>query len=240
MNRCPALILLIASTLAPALSAAAEGSGAAGWIDVTAPIDPATTPIYPGDAPIKLDFLQHLDKGGKLTLSAFAFGAHTGTHVDAPMHFIKGGDSLDKLSLDRFMGPVRVIDCSPDALAIDARELNKHAWRGARRVFFRTRNSGNGWMTDPVFHKDFTYLAPDAAQLLANAGVELVGVDYISAEEFGAAQPLTHRALLGKGIPIIEGLDLRSIKAGEYDLIFLPIRVVGHEAAPSRALLKSR
>jgi len=107
MNRCPALILLIASTLAPALSAAAEGSGAAGWVDVTAPIDPATTPIYPGDAPIKLDFLQHLDKGGKLTLSAFAFGAHTGTHVDAPMHFIKGGDSLDKLSLDRFMGPVR-------------------------------------------------------------------------------------------------------------------------------------
>jgi len=240
MNRCPALLLLIASTLAAAVAGGADGAGAAVWVDVTAPIDPATTPIYPGDAPIKLDFLQHLDKGGRLTLSAFAFGAHTGTHVDAPMHFIKGGDSLDKLSLEHFMGPVRVIDCSPDALAIDAKELNKHAWRGARRVFFRTRNSRNGWMTDPVFHKDFTYLAPDAAQLLADEGVELVGVDYISAEKFGAEQPLTHRTLLGKGIPIIEGLDLRAIKAGEYDLIFLPIRVVGHEAAPSRALLKPR
>jgi arylformamidase len=239
MNRWQALFLLTALAVQSA-AAAAESSWAAGWLDVTAPIDAATTPIYPGDAPIKLDFLQHLDKGGRLTLSAFAFGAHTGTHVDAPMHFIKGGDSLEKIPLERFMGAVRVIDCSPEALAIDAQELNKHSWRGARRVFFRTRNSRNGWMTDPVFHEDFTYLAPDAAKLLAGAGVELVGVDYISAEKFGADEPLTHRALLGKGIPIIEGLDLRAVKAGEYDLIFLPIRIVGHEAAPSRALLKPR
>ena len=207
-------------------------------MDVTAPIDPATTPIYPGDAPIKLDFLQHLDKGGRLTLSAFSFGAHTGTHVDAPMHFIKGGEPLDKLPLERFMGAVRVIDCSPGAGCRHPGVEQACMARRTTGVLFRTRNSHNGWMTDPVFHKDFTYLAPDAAKLLADAGVELVGVDYISAEKFGAEQPLTHRALLGKAI--MEGLDLRSVKGGEYDLIFLPIRIVGHEAAPSRALLKPR
>src|SRR4029077_7437062 len=141
------LFLLVAAAFAAAACAAAAGFGAAGWVDVTAPIDPATTPIYPGDAPIKLDFLQHLDKGGKLTLSAFAFGAHTGTHVDAPMHFIKGGASLDQIPLQRFIGPVRVIDCSAAAKVIDAAELNKHDWRGARRIFFRTRNSRNGWMS---------------------------------------------------------------------------------------------
>src|SRR5689334_4757262 len=177
---------------------------AGGWLDITAPIDPKTVPIYPGDAPAKLEFLQHLDQGGKLTLSAFSMGAHTGTHVDAPMHFIKGGASLDQIPLETFIGPVRIIDCSAEAPAIDAAELNKHDWHGARRIFFRTRNSRKGFMTDPVFHKDFTYLAPDAAKLLADAGVALVGVDYISAEQFGAPEPRTHRALLGVGIPIVE------------------------------------
>lgn len=219
---------------------ARESATADAWIDVTAPIDPKTTPVYPGNAPIKLDFLQHFDNGGKLTLSAFSLGAHTGTHVDAPMHFIKGGASLDQIALERFIGPARVIDCSAAALAIDAAELNKHDWHGAKRIFFRTRNSRNSWMTDPVFHKDFTYIAPDAAKLLADAGVELVGIDYISAEQFGAPQPLTHQALLGRNIPIIEGLLLRDVPPGDYDLMLLPMRVIGHEAAPARALLRKR
>lgn len=219
---------------------AADAIGAGGWIDISAPIDPKTTPIYPGDSPIKFDFLQHMDRGGNLTLSAFALGAHTATHVDAPMHFIKGGASLDQIPLERFIGPVRVIDCSAEALAIDAAELNKHQWRGAKRVFFRTRNSRRGWMTDPVFHKDFTYIAPDAAQLLADGGVELVGIDYISAEQFGSPEPKTHRALLGKNIPIVEGLLLRDVQPGDYDLMLLPMRVIGHESASARALLKRR
>jgi S-formylglutathione hydrolase len=210
-----------------------------GWIDISAPIDPRTTPVYPGNAPLKLDFLQEIDHGAQVTLSAFSFGAHTGTHIDAPMHFVKGGASLDRIPLERFIGPVRIVDCSPQALAIDAAELNKHDWRGAKRIFFRTRNSRNGWMTDPTFHPDFTYLAPDAAQLLADAGVELVGIDYLSIERFGFSEPQTHRILLGKNIPVIEGLSLREVPAGDYDLILLPIRIIGHEAAPVRALLKS-
>jgi arylformamidase len=233
------LSVLAAQSLAAGAQAADAGS-ASGWIDITAPIDPRTTPIYPGDAPAKLEFLQSMDKGDKLTLSAFAMGAHTGTHVDAPMHFIKGGASLDRIPLDRFIGPVRVIDCSPEVLAIDAAELNKHEWKGAQRILFRTRNSRHGWMTDPVFHKDFTYIAPDAAQLLADAGIMLVGIDYNSAEQFGSAEPRTHRILLGRNIPIIEGVDLRDVKPGDYDLMLLPMRVIGHEAASARALLKRR
>lgn len=215
-------------------------TGSGGWIDITAPIDPKRTPIYPGDAPAKLEFMQHMDRGGKLTLSAFSMGAHTGTHVDAPMHFIKGGAPLDEIPLDTFMGPVRIVDCSAEALAIDAAELAKHDWRGAKRIFFRTRNSRKGWMTDPVFHKDFTYIAPDAAQLLADGGVVLVGVDYVSAEQFGAPEPRAHRALLGKGIPIVEGVMLTDVKPGDYELMLLPMRVVGHEAASARVLIKPR
>lgn len=208
------------------------------WIDVTAPLDPKTTPVYPGNATLKFDFTMQLSKGDPVTLSAYQMGAHSGTHIDAPMHFIKDGISIDQVALTHFIGPARVIDCSPDAMMIDAAELNKHDWKGAKRILFRTRNSRNGWMTDPNFHKDFTYIAPDAAQLLADAGVELVGIDYLSAEVFEAKVPKTHQILLGKGIPIVEGLDLRNVAAGDYELIILPLKIVGHEAAPARAALR--
>ncbi len=233
------LALLVAGCgVAVAQRPASPALAGGGWIDVTAPIDPRTMPVYPGNPPLKLDFVQSLDSGAEVTLSAFSFGAHTGTHVDAPMHFIKGGASLDQIPLQKFIGPVRVIDCSPQAKAIDAAELNKHDWRGARRIFFRTRNSRNGWMTDPKFHEDFTYLAPDAAQLLADAGVELVGIDYLSIERFGFAQPQTHRILLGRNIPVVEGLSLQNVQAGDYDLVLLPLRIMGHEAGPARAILR--
>lgn len=210
------------------------------WIDVTAPLDMATTPTYPGDTKPKFETLRSFDRGDKVTLSSYLMTAHAGTHVDAPLHFVAKGASIDQVPISRLMGLARVIDCSPDAQAIDAAELNKHAWRGAKRILFRTRNSRNNWMTDPNFHQDFTYLAPDAAQLLADSGVELVGIDYLSAEKFGAPEARTHQILLGRNIPIVEGLDLRDVKAGEYDLIILPLRVVGHEAAPARALLRPR
>ena len=218
--------------------ATAAPATVSGWIDISAPIDPKTTPVYPGNAPVKFDFMQSFAQGDALTLSAFSFGAHTGTHVDAPLHFIKGGATLDQIPLERFIGPVRVIDCSATALAIDAAELNKHAWRGAKRIFFRPRNSRNGWMTDAVFHEDFTYLAPDAAQLLADAGVQLVGIDYNSIEKFGSPEPKTHLILLRRSIPVVEGLLLRDVKPGDYELILLPLRVMGHEAGPARAILK--
>ena len=211
-----------------------------GWIDATATLDPATTPVYAGDAPMKFDFLKDMHRGDGFTLSAYSMGAHSGTHVDAPMHFIRDGAPIDRLSLDPFIGPARVIDIPDGVQSIDAAELDRHQWRGAERVLFRTRSSLRGWMASPTFHHDFAYVAPDAAQLLADAGVKLVGVDYISAEQFGAPAPLTHRTLLGRGIPIVEGLALAGVPAGDYDLIVLPIKVGGHEGAPARAVLRPR
>lgn len=225
-------LLLLAS-----LTVAANSQTKHEWIDISAPLSD-NTPVFPGDAPIRLDFLKQLKDGDPVTLSKFDMGAHSGTHVDAPLHFIPGGKTIDQISISRFIGPVRVIDCSPEALAIDASELNKHQWRGAQRIFFRTRNSSNRWMRDKQFHPDFTYVAPDAAQLLAEAGVQLVGIDYISMEKFKAEQPLTHRMLLGRDIPIVEGLDLSDVRPGDYELMLLPIRIVGHEAAPARALIR--
>src|SRR5205809_6321935 len=210
---------------------------AQGWIDVTATLDPARTPIYEGDAPMRFDFLKNMKQGDKLTLSAYSLGAHSGTHIDAPMHFIANGAPIDEVALEPLIGAARVIAIPDSVQAIDAAELTKHDWRGARRVLFRTRSSLRSWM-DSAFHKDFAYIAPDAAQLLADAGVVLVGVDYISAEQFGAAAPRTHQILLGRGIPIVEGLDLRPVRAGDYDLIVLPIKVKGHEGAPARAIMR--
>src|SRR5437762_4505512 len=211
---------------------------ARGWVDITASLDPATTPVYAGDAPLKFDFLKDMRKGDKLTLSAYSMGAHSGTHIDAPMHFITTGTSVDQLTLDPLIGPARVIDIPDSVQAIDAAELNKHDWKGTQRILFRTRSSLRGWMDSAAFHRDFAYIAPDAAQLLADAGVLLVGVDYISAEQFGASAPRTHQILLGRGIPIVEGLDLRPVQAGNYDLIVLPTQVPGHDGAPARAIAR--
>lgn len=220
--------------------AAAPEVETAGWIDATATLDPATTPVYEGDAPMKFDFLKDMRKGDGLTLSVLSLGAHSGTHVDAPMHFVSGGASVDRVPLAPLIGPARVIDIPDGVQAIDAAELERHEWRGAPRVLFRTRSSLRGWMASPTFHRDFAYIAPDAAQLLADAGVQLVGIDYISAEQFGAPEPRAHRILLGKGIPIVEGLALADVGAGEYDLIVLPIKVGGHEGAPARAVVRRR
>jgi arylformamidase len=211
-----------------------------GWIDVTATLDPATTPVYEGDAPMNFEFLKDMRKGDGLTLSKYSLGAHSGTHIDAPMHFVRDGAPIDKVPLEPLIGPARVIDIADGVQAINAAELNRHRWRGTPRVLFRTRSSLRGWMKSATFHRDFAYIAPDAAQQLADAGVQLVGIDYISAEQFGAPAPMTHRILLGKGIPIVEGLALEAISPGDYDLIVLPMKVGGHEGAPARAVLRKR
>jgi GntP family gluconate:H+ symporter len=212
---------------------------AQGWVDVTATLDSARTPVYQGDAPMHFDFLKDMRKGDKFTLSVYSMGAHSGTHIDAPMHFIANGAPIDQVALDPLIGAARVLEIPDSIQAIDAAELNRHDWKGAKRVLFRTRSTLRGWM-DSAFHKDFAYIAPDAAQLLADAGVVLVGVDYISAEQFGAPAPRTHQILLGRDIPIVEGLDLRPIQAGDYDLIVLPLKVRGHEGAPARAIVRKR
>src|SRR5438105_11681684 len=184
VTRFPSLAVVLVGALACAAqpeaksaSTSADALTAAGWLDATATLDPATTPVYAGDAPLKFDFLKDMRKGDALTLSAYSLGAHSGTHIDAPMHFVRDGAPIDQVALDPLIGAARVIDIPDSVRAIDAAELNKHAWKGASRVVFRTRSTIRGWM-DSSFHRDFAYIAPDAAQLPADAGVALVGVDY--------------------------------------------------------------
>ncbi|MFN8574245.1 MAG: cyclase family protein [Gemmatimonadaceae bacterium] len=234
------LMLLSACTPVPPPVVQRATVSADGWIDATATLDSATTPVYEGDAPMRFSFLKDMRRGDNLTLSAFNMGAHSGTHVDAPMHFVAGGASIDRVPLSPMMGAARVIDIADSVQAIDAAELAKHRWQGAPRLLFRTRSSLHGWMSSPAFHRDFAYIAADAAQLMADSGVVLVGVDYISAEQFGAKVPRAHQVLLGKGIPVVEGLQLTDVPAGDYDLVILPLKVAGHEAAPARAILHPR
>src|SRR5881409_1456247 len=113
---------------------------ARGWIDVTATLDPARTPVYAGDAPLKFDFLKDMRKGDKLTLSVYSLGAHSGTHIDAPMHFIANGASIDQVALEPLIGAARVIDIPDGVQAIDAEELNRHDWLGVKRVLFQPRS----------------------------------------------------------------------------------------------------
>ena len=239
-NGFPLATLALTLGCATARQSTSLGAAGGGWLDATVTLDPATTPVYEGDAPMRFEFLKEMRKGDVLTLSAYSLGAHSGTHVDAPMHFVANGASIDQVSLERLIGQARVIDIPDDVQRIDAAELGRHDWRGAQRVLFRTRSSIRRWMTSVAFHRDFAYIAPDAAQLLADADVRLVGIDYLSAEEFGAAAPRAHQSLLGKGIPIVEGLSLVNIAAGDYDLIVLPMKVGGHEGAPARAVLRRR
>jgi arylformamidase len=231
-------LMLAMAACAPSRRIDSPTPASAAWIDVTATLDPATTPVYEGDAPMRFDFLKDMRRGDALTLSAYSLGAHSGTHVDAPMHFVASGASVDRVPLAPLIGRARVIQIGEEIQAIDAAELGRHAWRGATRILFRTRSSARGWMSSATFHRDFAYIAPDAAQLMADAGVVLVGIDYISAEQFGAAAPRTHQILLGRGIPIIEGLALADVREGDYDLIVLPLKVAGHEGAPARAVLR--
>src|SRR3954464_7292822 len=122
----------------------ADGFPATGWIDATATLDPSTTPVYQGDAPMKFDFLKDMRKGDGFTLSAYSMGAHSGTHVDAPMHFVRTGAPIDSVPLDRLIGPARILDIPDSVQSINGAELSKRDWKGAERVIFRTRSSLRG------------------------------------------------------------------------------------------------
>lgn len=222
-----------------AAAKAAVQSAPGVWIDISAPLSIGVTPNYPGNAPLQLRFDYDMERGAPLDLSEFSMSMHTGTHVDAPLHVIRGAPSIDQVPLERFIGPALVLNIDPSIIAITAADLERYPWRGAQRILFRTRNSVNEWMVDPQFHSDYTFLAPDAAELLANNGVLLVGFDYLSIEQYGAP-PRTQMILLSKGIPIVEGLDLRSVTEGQYDLTVLPLKILEHESAPARAILHRR
>jgi arylformamidase len=229
--------LAAALILSVAVSAQA-GKQSAEWIDVSMAVDPEKTPVYQGDPAPKFDWTLSMQKGDKLNLSNLQFGAHTGTHIDAPLHFIKDGKPVDQIPLENLVGEALVIDIGRDAQMIDAKALATAKWKAAKRILFRTRNSYEGLASQKEFHKDFVAIAPDAAKLLADAGVLAVGVDYLSAEKFGSEKPEAHLTLLGKNVAIIEGLDLSKVSAGRYQMFAAPVKLAGREGSPARVILR--
>jgi arylformamidase len=210
------------------------------WIEISAAVCPETAPIFADDPPVHFRWAKQIAKGDKANLSTVDMGLHTLTHVDAPLHFIQNGTSIDQIPIAKLIGPARVISIDASVGVIDAAELRKHDLGGAKRVLFRTRASARNWLYDREFHKDYTGIASDAARMLVEAGVDLVGVDYLSAEQFEAKEAPAHKTLLGNDVVIVEGLDLRNVAEGDYTLIVLPIKLAGREAAPARALLQRR
>jgi len=175
-----------------------------------------------------------MSAGDTADVSHLSLGVHTGTHVDAPRHFIPGGSGVESLSLEAMLGPARVVQVEHEA-TIEVSELERLGLEGVQRVRFRTRN-GDAWH-ESEFREDFVSLAPEAASWLVAHGMTLVGVDYLSVEAFNAPAPLTHQALLNGGVVIVEGLDLRAVEPGDYFLSCLPLKLMHADGAPARVVL---
>jgi arylformamidase len=195
-------------------------------IDISVAVQPSMV-TYPGDPTVTLERVVSIADGGVVNLSRLDFGVHSGTHVDAPVHFIDGAPAAETLPLDVLIGPARVLDLR------DADRLDGPAFEGrqlSERVLLKTSNS-ELWARE-TFTDEFLALTEDGAQALIDGGVRLVGIDYLSIGDEGA-----HQALLGAGIVAIEGLDLRKVEPGEYELICAPLKLVGSDGAPARAVL---
>ena len=205
--------------------------------DVTVPIR-SGMPIYEGDPPVKIEAASSLASGDSANVSFLHLGAHTGTHVDAPAHFIEGAAKIDSLSFDILIGPARLIHVAEDRTEIDSEFLSSCDLENVERIVFRTRNS-NFW--NEGFRKDFTHLLPEAAEMLVNRGVKLVGTDYLSIEKFHSGHHRTHIALLARGVVIVEGLNLSGVPAGDYELICLPLKIAegAGDGAPARVILRA-
>jgi arylformamidase len=193
-------------------------------------------PTYPGNPPWEYLPVKRVARGDSSNVSALHLGTHTGTHVDAPRHFFDNGPGVDELPLDVLVGPARLVHF-PGVTAVGAAELAAAGLAGVTRLLLRTDNS-DLWARGGDFTPQFVYLAEDGARFLADRGVRLVGVDYLSVERFKAPGAPTHHALLGAGLVVVEGLDLSAAAPGDYELLCLPLKVAGGDGAPARVVLR--
>lgn len=207
------------------------------WIDVSVPVRSGMV-HWPGDPGVNLERIQSIDAGDEANVTRLDMGAHTGTHMDAPLHFFDDDPGIEALPLEIAIGPARVVAIEGEE-PIDRGHVEELDAAGGERILFRTRNSDRAWV-NREFDPGFVHLLPEAAELLAEHGVSLVGVDYLSVGAFQDSGAETHRFLLGAGIWIVEGLDLSAIEPGDYELICLPIKLVGSDGAPARVLLRPR
>ena len=209
--------------------------------DVSVPLS-STTPTYPGDPGIEIKEWLALARGDAANVSLIHFGLHSGTHVDAPAHFIEGGAKVESLPLESLIGEAEVVEVANEIRVIDESFVVANCFGGSQRILFKTRNSAFWDNKQDGFREDYTYIEPGAARRLAESGIKLVGIDYLSVEQFKSNNFGTHHALLSRGIVILEGLDLRAVPSGFYELICLPLKIAGGsgDGAPARVVLRTK
>ena len=209
------------------------------FIDITLPLSP-DLPLWPGDPRPIVSKLKNIAHGDPCNVTHVESHMHFGTHVDAPAHFIDGGYGVDKIPLDHLTGPVQVVDLHR-LDKITRKDLSEIGIvNEIPRLLFRTRNSQLWNNLSHEFSKDYVALTPDAAEWVCDSGIKLVGIDYLSIERYGEPNHQTHHILLGNKVTVVEGLDLRQVSAGLYNIICLPLKLVGSDGAPARVLLQAK
>lgn len=200
--------------------------------DISLPLHEKTV-IYPGNVGLSVE-AHHTMPEHATHLSKITMGSHTGTHVDAPSHAVMGAKTLDEIPLETFVGPCRVLNCTESVGSVGSEILKKNGVKKGERILVKTQNSLRGFET---FRDDYVYLDGAAADYLADLGITLFGIDYFSVKQRGSKDQRPHTSLLSKNTPIIEGLDLSQVPAGNYTLVCLPLKFIGLEAAPARVVL---
>ncbi len=204
------------------------------FYDVSMPIENGMI-SWPGDGPVKVERVRSMEEGERLNLSRVEMSAHTGTHVDAPVHFLKDRGGIDTIPLEILIGPAMLVHI-PGVREIGERHLALAGiGSGTGRLLIRTDNSR--LLEKGEFEREFAFLTPEGARFLVKQGVRLVGIDYLSVAEYGRGDEV-HRELLGAEVVIIEGLDLRNVPPGHYHLTALPLRIPGSDGAPARVILE--
>jgi arylformamidase len=204
--------------------------------DITLTINP-DMPVWPGDPVVILERVKKIEEGSNANVSRLDAGVHTGTHVDAPCHFIIGAKGIDELDLNVLVGAAQVVELAQNIAEIDEKVIRQAGiLPDTRRILFKTRNSQYWAQHENIFQTDFVGINLDGARALVQMGIQLVGIDYLSIAPFKRSRP-THEVLLSAGMVVVEGLDLSKIKPAMYQLYCLPIKLDGSDGAPARAIL---
>ena len=205
--------------------------------DVSVTVSPSTVTWENSEIGLQIETLCTVGPDSPAHVSLFRLGAHTGTHLDAPMHFIAGGAPLEQLDLQAVVGPAAVVEITGvptiDASALASAKIKP----GTTRLIIKTDNTARGLVFDSKFHPDYVGVAPDGAQWLVDHGIILIGLDYLSVGAYGEQNIETHRILLGNSVVLVEALNLTDVSPGDYFLAALPPKFAGTEASPCRVVL---
>lgn len=206
--------------------------------DVSLPIS-NDLPVWPGDSPILLTTTMSISKGDKCNLTKMEMGTHTGTHIDAPSHFIKDGATVDSIPIETLIGPCLVVELNSKEL-IEGKDFQKYDLNGYSRVLIKTRNSECWAKNIASFDTNYVSLGIHAVQYLIERNIRLIGIDYLSIEAFQSDGSPVHKLLLKNNVTILEGLNLSEVNAGAYELICMPLNLQGCDGAPARVLLREQ